>query len=69
MSSVFATLDVPLIALPNSSYYYTQMIGDARVPPTIAASSDFSGIAVIGECSSQFERCGVPARRFQAFQP
>ena len=33
----------PLIAL-----YYTQLIGDARNPPTILAASSFSGMAVIG---------------------
>ncbi|EPT06075.1 hypothetical protein FOMPIDRAFT_68535 [Fomitopsis schrenkii] len=35
------------VSAPLISYYYTQMIGDARVPPTIAASSSFAGIAVI----------------------
>ncbi|KAH9934709.1 glycoside hydrolase family 55 protein [Fomitopsis serialis] len=37
-----------LISAPLISYYYTQMIGDARVPPTLRASSSFSGIGVIG---------------------
>ncbi|KZT68172.1 glycoside hydrolase family 55 protein [Daedalea quercina L-15889] len=36
-----------VISSPLISYYYTQMIGDARVPPTLQASSNFSGIAVI----------------------
>jgi hypothetical protein len=29
------------------AYYYTQLVGDARNPPTILASADFEGIAVI----------------------
>jgi len=28
-------------------YYYTQVIGDARNPPTLLASADFTGFAVI----------------------
>ncbi|PCH38148.1 glycoside hydrolase family 55 protein [Wolfiporia cocos MD-104 SS10] len=36
-----------LVSAPLVQYYYTQFIGDARVPPTIVASSSFSGIAVI----------------------
>ncbi|EIW85955.1 glycoside hydrolase family 55 protein [Coniophora puteana RWD-64-598 SS2] len=30
-----------------SQYYYTQMVGDARNPPTLKASAGFSGFAVI----------------------
>ncbi|KIJ60520.1 glycoside hydrolase family 55 protein [Hydnomerulius pinastri MD-312] len=30
-----------------NTYYYTQMIGDAKRPPTLLASPDFSGLAVI----------------------
>ncbi|KZT08185.1 glycoside hydrolase family 55 protein [Laetiporus sulphureus 93-53] len=32
---------------PIIAYYYTQIIGDARVPPTLLAASNFSGMAVI----------------------
>ncbi|KAJ3557789.1 hypothetical protein NM688_g1277 [Phlebia brevispora] len=35
-------VSTPLIAL-----YYTQLIGDARTPPTLRASASFSGMAVI----------------------
>lgn len=35
------------VSAPLIAYYYTQLIGDGRVPPTILASSDFAGIAVI----------------------
>lgn len=30
-------------------YYYTQVIGDARNPPTLQASAGFTGFAIIGE--------------------
>ncbi|KAI0744238.1 beta-1,3-glucanase [Daedaleopsis nitida] len=36
-----------LISSPVVSYYYTQMIGDAKHMPTIVASSSFQGIALI----------------------
>ncbi|EPQ58386.1 beta-1,3-glucanase [Gloeophyllum trabeum ATCC 11539] len=36
-----------LVSSPIIAYYYTQLIGDARSPPTLLASSGFSGIAVI----------------------
>ncbi|KZT11300.1 glycoside hydrolase family 55 protein [Laetiporus sulphureus 93-53] len=35
------------VSSPIIAYYYTQLIGDARVPPTLLASSNFSGMAVI----------------------
>lgn len=38
-----------LVSSPIDTYYYTQMIGDARIPPTILASANFSGFAVIGQ--------------------
>lgn len=37
-----------LVSTPIIAYYYTQLIGDARTPPTLLASSSFDGIAVIG---------------------
>ncbi|PFH50090.1 glycoside hydrolase family 55 protein [Amanita thiersii Skay4041] len=36
-----------LVSSPIIAYYYTQLIGDARTPPTLLASSSFNGIAVI----------------------
>jgi len=44
---VFFPQGTYLISAPLISYYYTQFIGDARVPPTLLAASDFSGMAVI----------------------
>ena len=35
-------------------YYYTQLIGDARNPPTLLAAAHFDGFAVIGALLSQF---------------
>ncbi|CAL1705010.1 unnamed protein product [Somion occarium] len=35
------------VSTPIETYYYTQMIGDARNPPTLLAAPNFSGIAVI----------------------
>lgn len=36
-----------LVSSAINTYYYTQMIGDARNPPTLLASASFSGFAVI----------------------
>ncbi|KAF8446401.1 exo-beta-1,3-glucanase [Boletus edulis BED1] len=36
-----------LVSSAINTYYYTQMIGDARTPPTLLASSNFTGFAVI----------------------
>ncbi|KII88660.1 glycoside hydrolase family 55 protein [Plicaturopsis crispa FD-325 SS-3] len=36
-----------VVSSPIIAYYYTQIIGDAKVPPTLRASASFSGIAVI----------------------
>lgn len=36
-----------LISAPIIPYYYTQLIGDARTPPTLLAAANFDGIAVI----------------------
>ncbi|KZT11301.1 glycoside hydrolase family 55 protein [Laetiporus sulphureus 93-53] len=44
---VFFPQGTYLVSSPIIAYYYTQLIGDARVPPTLLASSSFSGIAVI----------------------
>lgn len=41
-------VSTPLIAL-----YQTQLIGDARHPPTLLASSNFNGIGVIGTCLTE----------------
>ncbi|KXN90550.1 Glucan 1,3-beta-glucosidase [Leucoagaricus sp. SymC.cos] len=36
-----------LVSAPIVAYYYTQLIGDARLPPTLLASASFDGMAVI----------------------
>ncbi|KAG2149369.1 glycoside hydrolase family 55 protein [Suillus clintonianus] len=36
-----------LVSSPLQAYYYTVMVGDARTPPTLLASANFTGIAVI----------------------
>ena len=38
-----------VISAPIIAYYYSQLIGDARNPPTLLATSEFNGIAVIGK--------------------
>jgi glucan 1,3-beta-glucosidase len=40
-----------LVSSPLVAYYYTQIIGDAKRPPTLLASSGFTGAAVIGKLS------------------
>ncbi|TCD63287.1 hypothetical protein EIP91_005699 [Steccherinum ochraceum] len=35
------------LTAPINTYYYTQIIGDARKPPTLLAASNFVGMAVI----------------------
>lgn len=35
------------VSSPIIQYYYTQMVGDALAPPTLLASANFSGMAVI----------------------
>lgn len=46
-----ATLYFPpgkyLVSKALNMYYYTQMVGDATDPPTLLASSDFTGMAVL----------------------
>lgn len=37
-----------LVTSPIIAYYYTQLVGDAKTPPTLLASGSFEGIAVIG---------------------
>ncbi|KAG9074861.1 hypothetical protein FRC06_010419 [Ceratobasidium sp. 370] len=36
-----------LVSSPIIPYYYTQMVGDAKNPPTLLAAASFSGMAVI----------------------
>ncbi|KAG6854164.1 hypothetical protein C0991_009816 [Blastosporella zonata] len=36
-----------LVSTPIIAYYYTQLIGDAKNPPTLLASASFTGMAVI----------------------
>ena len=55
---MYPKLCAELINEPNSgkyvvssainTYYYTQIIGDAKKPPTLLASPSFTGLAVIG---------------------
>ncbi|KAJ4488492.1 exo-beta-1,3-glucanase [Lentinula aciculospora] len=44
---VFFPQGTYLITSPIIAYYYTQLIGDARSPPTLLASPSFVGMAVI----------------------
>ncbi|KAF9443873.1 glycoside hydrolase family 55 protein [Macrolepiota fuliginosa MF-IS2] len=44
---VFFPKGTYLVSAPIVAYYYTQLIGDARSPPTLLASASFSGMAVI----------------------
>ena len=37
-----------IVSSPVISYLYTQMIGDPKNMPTITASANFAGIAIIG---------------------
>ncbi|TRM62679.1 glycoside hydrolase family 55 protein [Schizophyllum amplum] len=36
-----------VVSAPVTPYYYTQLIGDATAPPTLLASADFAGMAMI----------------------
>ncbi|KIK63593.1 glycoside hydrolase family 55 protein [Collybiopsis luxurians FD-317 M1] len=44
---VFFPQGTYLVSSPIIPYYYTQLIGDARNPPTLLASPSFAGMAVI----------------------
>nr|GAT59631.1 predicted protein [Mycena chlorophos] len=46
-ATVFFPAGTYLVSSPLIAYYYTEMIGDARTPPTLLAAPGFSGIAVI----------------------
>ena len=37
-----------LVSTPIIAYYYSELVGDARNPPTLLAAAGFSGSAVIG---------------------
>ena len=37
------------VSAPINTYYYSQMIGDAKCLPTLLAAPDFKGFAVIGK--------------------
>jgi hypothetical protein len=41
-----------VVSSPLNAYYYTQIIGDAKKPPTLLASPSFTGMAVIGKSAS-----------------
>ena len=51
-----------LITTPIIPYYYTQLIGDARNPPTLLAAATFDGFAVIG--GFQFYHFSKPTLNF-----
>ncbi|KAJ7722998.1 exo-beta-1,3-glucanase [Mycena maculata] len=44
---VFVPSGTYLVSRPIIPYYYTQLIGDAKSPPTLLAAANFTGIAVI----------------------
>ncbi|KZT10683.1 glycoside hydrolase family 55 protein [Laetiporus sulphureus 93-53] len=44
---VFFPQGTYLISAPLIAYYYTVLVGDAKVPPTLLASSSFSGLALV----------------------
>ncbi|ESK92896.1 glycoside hydrolase family 55 protein [Moniliophthora roreri MCA 2997] len=44
---VFFPKGTYLVSRPINTYYYTQLIGDAKSPPTLLASSNFDGMAII----------------------
>ncbi|OCH91433.1 exo-beta-1,3-glucanase [Obba rivulosa] len=44
---VFFPSGTYIVSSPITAYYWTQIIGDAKNPPTIRASSSFNGLAVI----------------------
>ncbi|KAJ3986062.1 exo-beta-1,3-glucanase [Lentinula detonsa] len=44
---VFFPSGTYLVSTPLDLYYYTQLIGDAKNPPTLLASAAFAGMAVI----------------------
>lgn len=45
-----------LVSKPIVMYYYTQLIGDAKTPPTLLAAPSFDGMAVIGTTINQRSR-------------
>jgi glucan 1,3-beta-glucosidase len=48
-----------LVSSPIIAYYYTQLIGDAVVPPTLLTTPGFNGIAVIGLSSRGAEAISI----------
>lgn len=50
------------ITAPIISWYYTQMIGDAKDHPVIMAAPNFTGIAMIGESSLESSKCQILTR-------
>lgn len=47
-SLTFDVIRTYKVTKPLIAFYQTQLIGDARTPPTLLAANGFSGIAVIG---------------------
>ncbi|KAF9458677.1 glycoside hydrolase family 55 protein [Collybia nuda] len=44
---IYFPAGVYLVSAPILAYYYSQLIGDAKNPPTLLAAADFQGAAVI----------------------
>ncbi|KJA16119.1 glycoside hydrolase family 55 protein [Hypholoma sublateritium FD-334 SS-4] len=53
-----------LISAPIIPYYYTQLIGDAKTPPTLLAAPNFNGMAIID--ANPYIPGGGGAQYFQA---
>ena len=49
--SAEAQIRTYLVSTPIISYYYTQLIGDAKNLPHLVATANFQGIAIIGGCT------------------
>ncbi|KAF8178934.1 glucan 1,3-beta-glucosidase [Pholiota molesta] len=61
---VYFPQGIYLISTPIIPYYYTQLIGDAKNPPTLLAAPTFSGMAVID--ANPYIPGGEGAQYFQA---
>ncbi|KAH9476319.1 putative glucan endo-1,3-beta-glucosidase [Psilocybe cubensis] len=61
---VYFPQGIYLISAPIIPYYYTQLIGDAKVPPTLLAAKSFNGFAVID--ANPYIPGGGGAQYFQA---
>ncbi|KAA1476062.1 beta-1,3-glucanase [Dentipellis sp. KUC8613] len=46
-ATVFFPQGTYLVSTPIQAYYYTELVGDARHPPTLLGTANFAGIAII----------------------